>query len=101
MSELVRIGTRADLPSDGHAKEISAAGHSFCIANVDGEICALDSVCPHRGGPLAEGTIENGKLICPWHGWEFNPRSGDCHTGGDQVKTYSVVIEGEDVFVEA
>ena len=101
MSQLVRIGTRADLPEPNHAREMSAEGHTFCIANMDGEICAMDNVCPHRGGPLGEGMIENGKLICPWHAWEFDPRSGACHTSGDCVKTYPVVITGEDVFVDA
>jgi nitrite reductase (NADH) small subunit len=100
MSELIRIGALADLPQSNHAKEISAAGRAFCIANVDGEICAMDNVCPHRGGPLGEGTIENGKLICPWHAWEFDPRSGKCHTSDQHVKTYPVVTEGEDAFVE-
>jgi nitrite reductase (NADH) small subunit len=79
MSQL-RIGTRADLPELNHAREMSAEGQTFCVANMDGEICAMDNVCPHRGGPLGEGMIENGKLICPWHAWEFDPRSGACHT---------------------
>jgi len=49
---------------------------TLCIANINGVIRALDNECPHRGGPLAEGLIEDGKLICPWHAWSFDPATG-------------------------
>ena len=37
---------------------------------------ALDNRCPHQGGPLGEGSIENGWLRCPWHGWDYHPHDG-------------------------
>jgi nitrite reductase (NADH) small subunit len=39
----------------------------------------LDGVCPHEGGPLGEGIVEDGKVVCPWHGYPF-----DVHTGGTE-----------------
>ena len=48
------------------------------LFNVDGEILALDNTCPHAGGPLGEGTLEGEVIECPWHGWEFNVRTGQC-----------------------
>ncbi|MDE0144265.1 MAG: Rieske (2Fe-2S) protein [Nitrospira sp.] len=52
--------------------------HGVALFNVDGEILALDNTCPHAGGPLGEGTL-NGEIVeCPWHGWEFNVRTGQC-----------------------
>ena len=48
------------------------------LFNVDGEILALDNTCPHAGGPLGEGTLEGEVVECPWHGWEFNVRTGQC-----------------------
>ena len=48
------------------------------LFNVDGEILALDNTCPHAGGPLGEGTLDGEVVECPWHGWEFNVRTGQC-----------------------
>ena len=101
MSELVRICSRAELPDSGHAKEFIANGHSVCVANVDGAVAAMGNVCPHRGGPLAEGMIEDGKLVCPWHAWEFDPLSGECLTvSGTHVDVYRIQEQDGDVFVE-
>ena len=80
MSELVKICVRGELPRPGEAKEFIAGARTLCIANIDGVIRALDNECPHRGGPLAEGMIEHGKLICPWHAWSFDPATGATKT---------------------
>jgi nitrite reductase (NADH) small subunit len=101
MTELVKICTVDELPANGHAKEVLAGHRMLCLANVDGELAAMDNVCPHRGGPLAEGLIENGKVVCPWHAWEFDPRSGECSTvSGITVEVYRITTTGDDVFVE-
>jgi nitrite reductase (NADH) small subunit len=101
MSELLRICSSAELPESGHAKEAAAGSRTVCIANIDGEICAMDNVCPHRGGPLAEGMIENGKVVCPWHAWEFDPHSGECVTvTGTKVDVFRIQVQGDDVFIE-
>jgi nitrite reductase (NADH) small subunit len=100
MSQLLKICLKGDLPPAGQAKEFSAGARTLCIANVDGVIRALDNECPHRGGPLAEGMIEDGKLICPWHAWAFDPVTGATHSSQERVAVYSVSIEGEEVFVK-
>ncbi|MEM9609280.1 MAG: thiamine pyrophosphate-binding protein [Actinomycetota bacterium] len=52
-------------------------GHvSLAVTNVDGAIGALDNRCPHQGGPLGEGSIEQGWLRCPWHGYDYSPCNG-------------------------
>ncbi|HZB87197.1 MAG TPA: Rieske (2Fe-2S) protein [Terracidiphilus sp.] len=76
MAELVRICAESDLPHAGKVKEFEAAGRAVCVANVAGAICVTDAVCPHQGGPLGEGTIEDGRLVCPWHAFAYDPRSG-------------------------
>ncbi|MDD9821218.1 MAG: Rieske 2Fe-2S domain-containing protein [Nitrospira sp.] len=48
------------------------------LCNVDGEILALQDTCPHAGGPLGEGTLEGNIVQCPWHGWAFDVRTGQC-----------------------
>jgi nitrite reductase (NADH) small subunit len=101
MSDFVRILSKAELPSDGEAREAVCLGRQLCIANVAGEISAMDNVCPHRGGPLAEGIIENGKIICPWHAWAFDVKTGIAeHSPHAKVEIYEIKIEGEDVLVK-
>jgi nitrite reductase (NADH) small subunit len=100
MSSLVKICAKSDLPHVGEAKEFSAGARTLCVANVDGKICALDNECPHRGGPLAEGMIESGKLICPWHAWAFDPVTGASDVSQERVAVYPLTVEGEDVFVK-
>lgn len=76
------------------------AGHTqICLTNVKGNINALTNKCPHQGGPLGEGSIENGLLRCPWHGWDFNPCGGDSDGFDDGLKTYDVKIENDVVYV--
>jgi nitrite reductase (NADH) small subunit len=100
MSALVKICTKSELPRPGEAREFSAGPRALCIANIDGVIRALDNECPHRGGPLAEGMIENGKLICPWHAWTFDPATGATDSSQERVAVYPVTVEGEEVFVK-
>jgi nitrite reductase (NADH) small subunit len=97
----VRIASRAELPGTNQAREFPAGERIVCVANVNGQITALDNVCLHRGGPLGQGTIEAGKLVCPWHGWQFDPATGAAtHNPLARVRLYPIKIEGDDVLVE-
>ena len=96
-----KIATTADLPAEGHAKEFICDGKPVCIARVDGHLTAMDNVCPHRGGPLSDGVIMDGKLICPWHGWQFDPVTGkSVQVPNTGVDVYTISIEGDGVFLE-
>jgi thiamine pyrophosphate-dependent acetolactate synthase large subunit-like protein/nitrite reductase/ring-hydroxylating ferredoxin subunit len=76
------------------------AGHKdVCLTNWEGKITALDNKCPHQGGPLGEGSIENGLLRCPWHGWDFCPHGGSSDGYDDGLETFPIKIEGDAVFV--
>ncbi|HLH06017.1 MAG TPA: Rieske (2Fe-2S) protein [Terriglobales bacterium] len=101
MADFVKIGTKAELPADGEAKEFEVNGTTICIAQVDGSYAAMENMCCHRGGPLGQGVVLDGKVICPWHGWGFDPKTGasdqDISMG---VKVYPIKIEGDDVLVE-
>jgi nitrite reductase (NADH) small subunit len=101
MSEFVRICGKADLPEPGNAKEFGAGTAAVCVANVNGEISAMDNICPHRQGPLGQGTIEDGKIVCPWHAWAFDAKTGAAaHNPNARVHIYEVKIEGEDVLAK-
>ena len=99
MSEFVKIGSAADLPKEGGVREfIAPNGRPLCVARVKGEVTAMDNECPHNGGPLAEGMIEEGRVICPWHGWAFDRHSGKAdHNPSAVVEVFEVKIEGADV----
>jgi nitrite reductase (NADH) small subunit len=96
-----RIASRAELPPEGEAREFEAGEKTICVAQVEGALCALDNVCLHRGGPLGQGTIEDGKLVCPWHAWQWDPKTGQAaHNPGARVATYPIKVEGDDVLVD-
>jgi nitrite reductase (NADH) small subunit len=76
MPDFVRICSQAELPSNGQVREVIFNGRAFCVANVDGKIAVLDGTCPHEGGPLGEGTIEEGRVVCPWHSFAFDVSTG-------------------------
>jgi nitrite reductase (NADH) small subunit len=64
--------------------------------------CSLSGdECPHRWAPLSEGAVEDNRVVCPWHGWSFDPKTGAELTnpqGGTTV--YPVRVEGNDVLCE-
>jgi len=98
---LVKIAVRSELPARGRVREFMASGRMLCVANVDDNIYATDNACLHWGGPLGQGRIEDGKIVCPWHRWRFDPTTGEgpARCSG-RLALHKVRIEGEDVFVE-
>ena len=93
MSELIwhKVLEDAEKLHEGRVMSVTAGHKGVCLARVDGKVCALDNKCPHQGGPLGEGSIENGWLRCPWHGWDFDPCSGKSPgSHEDGIPTYSV-----------
>ena len=95
-----KLTSASELPAADEAKEFPCGDKMICVANVNGEISAMDNVCLHRGGPLGEGMIEGGKVICPWHGWEWDPKTGEAQVSGAKIAVYPVKIENGDVLIE-
>ena len=99
MSSLVRICAQSDVPTAGQVHEFTVGGQAFCVANVDGTVCVLDGICPHEGGPLGEGTIENGCVVCPWHTIAFDARTGATDEDPDmKARVFPAKIEGGALF---
>ena len=96
----VKIASQSDLPGTNQAKEFPCGDKTFCVANVNGEISAMENICLHRGGPLGEGVIEGGKVICPWHGWAWDPKTGQAGPQDAKIAVYPVKIEGGDVLID-
>ena len=75
-------------------------GRQLCVANDGGRLAAVDNVCPHRQGPLAEGWMEDGRVVCPWHAWAFDLRTGEAeHDSAERVAVFAVEVRGDEAMV--
>lgn len=84
----------------GSGQVTEVHGHSIAIFTVDGTFFARDNTCAHRGGPLGEEEREGEVVTCPWHGWEYNVRTGiSLTTPSAAVKAYEGKVDGNDVKV--
>jgi nitrite reductase (NADH) small subunit len=75
MPQWTRIAPVEECPP-GTAIERIAGERVIALFNVDGTISAIDGVCPHQGGPLGQGELTGTVVTCPWHGWQFDVRTG-------------------------
>jgi pyruvate oxidase len=90
-----------DVPDDGRVRSVVVGGRPIALARCGERLGALDNRCPHQGGPLGEGSIENGWLRCPWHGYDYDPISGRPPEGfGDGVPAYPVDERTDGVYVQ-
>jgi len=96
----VRAAKMGDVPP-GTIHEFQVEGKAVAVANVEGQIHAINGVCIHRGGPLGDGPLEGFVVTCPWHGWQYDVRTGKVGqnpTAG--VECYAVEIRGDEIFVK-
>ena len=100
MAEFVRVASAAEIPQ-GQGKLVETNGRQLAIFNVDGAFHAIDNVCKHQGGPLAEGELEGCTVACPWHGWTYDVSSGECLEDSESsVERFEVKLEGADIYVK-
>jgi sulfoxide reductase heme-binding subunit YedZ len=93
----VRVG---EIP-EGRARVVSLTGERVAIFRYDDRISAISNVCQHQNGPLGEGRIVRGCVVCPWHGYEYRPDSGAAPPPfTEKVATYAVEIRRGRVFVD-
>ena len=100
MANFVKVCKTGDVKI-GCGKSLEINGNAVGVFNVDGKFYAINDVCGHRGGPLAEGELDGTTVICPWHGWRYNVT-----TGANELlpalptQKYEVQVDGEDLLVE-
>jgi len=101
MSKLINVAKTSAIP-EGQAAAFEVEGKKIAIFNVDGTFHALDDTCPHAGAPLSSGYVQDGRVGCPWHGADFDLRTGAvlCPPARGGVQVYPVKIDGEDLFLE-
>ena len=104
------IATVDEIPA-GQRKIVEVAGRSIGVFNVNGDFYAIRNSCPHQGGPLCAGYLtgfvladkpgeytytKRGEIVrCPWHGWEFDIKTGQSwfDPGKTRVRNYKVTVE--------
>ena len=115
-----RVARRSDIEPGGR-RLVEFDGKTVGIFNVDGKFFALVNQCVHQGGPVCNGKImprlsavvlpggevkevlsaEIDTIACPWHGWEYDLRSGRCLANPRLgIQSYEVVTEGDDLFLD-
>jgi nitrite reductase/ring-hydroxylating ferredoxin subunit len=100
MGNFVRVCHTSEVKA-GCGKSVEVAGKAIGIFNVDGKFYAINDVCGHRGGPLAEGELEGTTVICPWHGWRYNVTTGENELLPSlPTEKYEVKVENDDILVE-
>lgn len=92
------LNNRSEL-AENRVIVVTAGKKQIALSHFEGKICALDNHCPHQGGPLGEGSIENGILRCPWHGWDYHPCTGKVPGFDDGVEPYTVEEREDGIYV--
>ena len=101
MAKLIKIAEVKDvLP--GQAAAFTVEGQRVALFNVEGTYYAIADTCTHAGGPLSEGEVQGTKVSCPWHGADFDLKTGAAlgPPADEAVASYKVVVEGDDIKVE-
>lgn len=111
------VATTDEIPP-GSRKLVTVRGRNIAVFNVDGDYLAILDRCPHQGGSLCKGKqgglissdepgsyryTRKGEIIrCPWHGWEFDLRTGQsyCDPTRSYVKSYTTSVEPGTALIE-
>ncbi|HEY7728696.1 MAG TPA: non-heme iron oxygenase ferredoxin subunit [Candidatus Eisenbacteria bacterium] len=99
-ARFVKVGRVSDVP--GARPEVyDVEDRRIAVYRLDGAYYAIDDICTHDGGPLAEGEVEGDEVICPRHGARFSIRTGAAlgFPAITPVETYPVRVEGEDLLL--
>ncbi len=102
MGKWVKVANTNDIPQ-GQGAAFDVEGQTVAVFNVNGSYYAIDDTCPHSGGPLSEGDVdENKNVTCPWHEAQFSLENGDvlCPPAFEGVSTYPVTVEGDEIKIE-
>jgi nitrite reductase (NADH) small subunit len=90
---------------DGRGKYVEIGGFQLAVFHSGGEVYVLDNTCPHAGGNMASGWVDDGCAVCPWHSWAFRLDNGQLRDmPGVSLTTYKtrkLVRDGKPTIVQA
>ena len=96
----VTVARVEDVPA-GTIRAVKAGETELALAHCNGGFYALQGHCLHLKGPLGQGKLDGCVLTCPWHGWQYDVRTGfNEFDHAIRIETYPVHVEGGDVRVE-
>lgn len=90
--------------SEGEGHFVKVNDRNIAVFIIEGKVHAFDDTCPHAGGSLSAGTIDEGYVTCPWHYWSFSIETGTMAAGGRaKIRVYptQIVGQGPDAIVQA
>ncbi len=101
MGQFIKVA-RTDEVAPDQAKLIEVEGKRIALFNLGGAFYAIDDVCPHRGGPLSEGSVQGDVVTCPWHGARFRIPTGEVlgPPATQGVTCYPVRVQGVEIEIE-
>ncbi len=94
----IKLAHQSDVPEGQSICVNSPKGSSIALFKLKDEIYALRNACPHMGGPLSQGELEGCTVTCPWHGWQFDFRTGNCQNMPGE-KAITIPIEIKDGYI--
>lgn len=80
-TEWTDVAADADVPAEGAVTAVEVGGVPILLARRDGRVVAMADRCTHRGGPLHDGEVRDGCIVCPWHGSAFRLDDGEIASG--------------------
>jgi nitrite reductase (NADH) small subunit len=96
MSEWIAITETGQIP-EREGRPVIVGQVSIALFNTGAEFLAVENRCPHQGGPLADGILSGGSVVCPLHNWRVCLRSGSvvrpCDTSAPAARTFPVKVE--------
>jgi nitrite reductase/ring-hydroxylating ferredoxin subunit len=95
----VRVAHLLDLPTEGLGHSVKAEGLDIALFRWEDRVYAIEDLCPHLGFPLSEGIMQQGEIICSWHGWHVRLEDGSCRREREKAKVWECEIRGDEVFI--
>jgi len=100
MDTWIRVANAGELMPEGLGTAVKADGIRIALFQWEGKIFAVEDLCPHLGFPLSEGIVQEGQVICGWHGWHVCLEDGICRREKQRAKVFPVELRGDEVWVQ-
>ena len=98
--DFVKVSDTKDI-QPSQMKAVEVGDEIICVVNVEGKYYAIDNICTHEGGPLADGSLEDYEVECPWHGSKFDVRTGEVARGPARrpEPIYELKVDGNNILI--
>ena len=86
----------------GEGKEFLVEGRVIAVFRTAEGLQAVDGMCAHQGGPIAQGQLDHNCVTCPWHGWQYDVTTGNnMLTGKKMLDTFAMEIRDREVWIQS